>query len=208
MTTDVSLSQSKILVFARAPVAGRCKTRLISRYGARGAARLHRLLTLRTLRALRGADVELWCEPDSRHAFFLACRREFGVALRRQPAGDLGRKMALALTRSLSAGARKVIIVGTDCPLLDLADIEAAQAALDSSDVVLQPSSDGGYVLIGAQRFAANALRNIDWSSGGEGRQTRNRLVQLGFTVRNLPERWDIDWPQDVRRARATGLLV
>lgn len=195
-------------MFARAPVPGRCKTRLIPRYGARGAARLHRMLTLKTLQAVRGADVELWCEPSSQHGFFLQCRRKFGLTLRRQPVGDLGRKMALALVRSLAGTARKVLIVGTDCPGLTRGDFEAAASALDVADVVLQPSADGGYVLIGARRFATSALRNILWSSGAEGRQTRNRLERLDFSVSEMPERWDVDWPTDVRRARAVGLVV
>ncbi len=139
-----------------------------------------------------------------RHGFFLRCRRELGVVLRRQPAGDLGRKMALAMQHALR-GSRKVLIVGTDCPALTLADLESAAAALDHADVVLQPSSDGGYVLIGARRFAAGALRNIMWSSGQELVQTRNRLRRAGFTWKELPTRWDVDWPADVRRAKREG---
>ncbi|HZP13831.1 MAG TPA: TIGR04282 family arsenosugar biosynthesis glycosyltransferase [Nevskiaceae bacterium] len=206
----MSLSQTKLLVFARAPIAGRCKTRLIAKYGKRGAARIHRELVLRTLRTAgaHGAPCELWCEPSARHAFFLKCRREFGVALKSQPAGDLGRKMALALVRALDDGSGKVLIVGTDCPALTVADLQAAAAALDRHDVVLQPAEDGGYVLIGARRFAAGALRNIFWSSGLELAQTRRGLARLGFSVAPLAERWDVDWPADVGRARQSGFLV
>jgi len=143
-----------------------------------------------------------------RHAFFLKCRREFGVALKSQPAGDLGRKMALALVRTLETGADKILIVGTDCPALTAADLQAAAAALDRHDVVLQPAQDGGYVLIGARRFNAGALRNIFWSSGLELAQTRRRFARFRLGHALLPERWDVDWPADVRRARRLGFLV
>lgn len=198
-----------ILVFARAPVPGRCKTRLIHNYGARGAARIHRDLTLRALATAQasGASVELWCTPSVRHAFFLRCRRTFGVRLRAQPAGDLGRKMGLTLSRTLARGPRAALIVGTDCPALSPADLHAAAAALRNHDVVLQPAEDGGYVLIGARRFAATALRDIQWSSGDELRQTRHCLQRLGLGWKELPVRWDVDWPADVRRAKREGFL-
>ena len=206
----MSLAQTKLIVFARAPIAGRCKTRLIANYGSRGAAQIHQALVLRTLATAKSSDldVELWCDPSAQHAFFLKCRREFGVTLHTQPRGDLGRKMALALVRTLARGASKVLIVGTDCPALTVADLHAAAVALDHSDVVLQSAEDGGYVLIGARRFNAGALGNIFWSSGLELIQTRRRLARFRLGSSLLPERWDVDWPIDVRRARRLGFLV
>lgn len=199
-----------ILVFARAPVPGRCKTRLIPRYGARGAARIQRQLLRRSLAlacGVAGAQVELWCEPSPRHAAFGALRREFGIVLRRQPPGDLGRKMAVALAHALRR-ARAAILIGTDGVSLTSADLNAAVAALRGDiDCVLQPSEDGGYVLIGARRFAAAALRGIAWSSGQELAQTRARFARAGLRWRELEVRWDVDWVGDVRRARREGLL-
>ena len=199
-----------IIVFARAPVPGLCKTRLIPKYGALGAARLHRGLvrkTLATVCAVKSARIELWCEPHVRHGFFLMLRRQFGVVLRAQPAGDLGRKMALALTRTLARGKKRVLLVGTDCAALRTVDLSTALAALDRSDAVLQPSEDGGYVLIGASRFAVSALRGVRWSSGNELRQTRARLARRGISCALMPALWDVDFPRDVKRARVDGLL-
>ena len=195
----------KLMVFARAPVAGRCKTRLAACYGARGAARLHRQLVRATLSTAcaSGLDVELWCAPGSAHGFFHACRRDYGVRLRTQVLGDLGRRMALALAR---AGGG--LLIGTDCAVLKVSDLQAAAAALRAgSDCVLQASIDGGYVLIGTRTAAPSALRGIDWSSGRELAQTRTRLRRLGLRVAELPVLWDIDRPADVRRARGLGLL-
>lgn len=199
-----------LIVFARAPVAGRCKTRLLSRYGARGAARIHRRLTLRTLdtAAVSGFDVQLWCAPDAAHGFFHACRRRFGVSLHRQPAGDLGRKMSMALAQTLAHGAPAAVIVGTDCPALGVADLTRAfQTLAQGADWVVQAAEDGGYVLIGARRAAPGALRGIAWSSGSERRQTLARLHARGLRTAVLPTLWDVDYPADVRRALREKLL-
>lgn len=200
---------ARVLVFARAPVPGRCKTRLIPALGASGAAALHRHLTLRTLRAAlgTGAPVELWCAPDPHHAFFSRCRHRFGVRLRRQPAGDLGRRMALALARVLREGADAAVLVGADCPTLSTVDMAKALAALEQDDCALQPSSDGGYVLIGARRFERRALAGIRWSSGYELAQTQRRMARCGLGVSELEVRADLDTPADLRRARRAGLI-
>lgn len=193
----------RIVVLARAPRPGHCKTRLIPKLGAVGAARLQRQLTLRTLRAAlaAGGAVELWCAPDARHPFFLACRRELGVTLRRQPRGDLGRRMALAL-------ARGGILTGTDCPGLAPGDLKSALRSLAAgADTVLQPSTDGGYVLIGARALPRRALAAIAWSSGRELGQTLRRMARLGLTCRQLAVRPDLDTPADHRRARRQGLI-
>ena len=202
--------KSRILVFARAPVPGRCKTRLIPALGTIGAARLHRRLVLRTVAAAHatGVAVELWCTPDARHPLFQACRRNFGSRLRRQPPGDLGRKMAWALTRVLYEGAETVVLVGTDCPSLHASDLNQALSRLkQGSDCVLQGSTDGGYVLIGARRIPRRALAGIAWSSGHEGAQTRRRLRRFNLTCAELEPRTDVDTPADYRRLRRRGVL-
>ena len=201
--------RGRILVFARAPAPGRCKTRLIPALGAAGAAALHRRLTQRTLAAAvaAGAEVELWCAPDVRHAFFVRCRRRFGVRLRRQPGGDLGRRMAAALAAALREGSGAAALVGTDCPALSAADLRAALATLTRKDCVLQPSTDGGYVLIGARRLERRALAGVAWSSTRELVQTRRRFARLGLSCGELAPRRDVDTPLDYRKARRDGLL-
>jgi hypothetical protein len=200
---------ARVLVFARAPVPGRCKTRLIPALGAAGAARLHRRLIARTLAVAQAAGfaAELWCAPGTASGFFAACRRDFGVRLRRQPAGDLGRRMALALARSLRNGTAAAVLVGTDCPALSAADLRRALAALVAHDCVLQPSTDGGYVLIGARRFERRALAGVTWSSGRELAQTRRRMARLGLRWAEHAARADVDTPADYRKARRAGVL-
>lgn len=198
-----------LIVFARAPVPGRCKTRLIPAYGATGAARLQRLLAAKALAlaATSGLDAELWGAPDCGHAFFHASRRQRGLRLRRQRSGDLGRKMGHAINVRLREGHATALLIGTDCPALTVADLIAAVSALKTHDCVLQPATDGGFVLIGARRPVHTALRGVDWSSGRELAQTCQRMRRLGFSVALMPPRWDVDQSADVRRAKFLGLL-
>src|SRR5205085_7012926 len=148
-----------VIVFARAPLAGRVKTRLAGRIGAPRAARLHeRLLrqALATARAARCGAVEL--HVTQRHAFF----RCLPARLRLQRGADLGERMYGALRRH-----RRAIIIGSDCPALRASDIaRAARWLRGGTDVVLAPAQDGGYALIGARRVTPALFARVAW--GGE----------------------------------------
>src|SRR5690349_15863670 len=88
-----------VAIFARAPVAGAAKTRLIPRLSAPGAAALHARLVEHTLTQALAAElgeVTLWCAPDETHPFFGQCAARFGVRLRRQEGADLGARMQFA----------------------------------------------------------------------------------------------------------------
>jgi rSAM/selenodomain-associated transferase 1 len=203
----MSLSDTLIIVFTRAPRRGHCKTRLIPRLGALGAARLQQRMTQSMLAAaMSGGRTELWCAPDTAHGSFCRLRAETGARLRRQPSGDLGVRMARAIAQGLG-DAKHVLLVGTDCPQLGPAELRAARAALDRHDVVLQAAADGGFVLIGTRKRLPDGLRGIRWSSGKEMAQTIARLRHFGYSLAILPARQDIDTPDDWRRARRSGVL-
>lgn len=201
---------ARILVFARAPVPGACKTRLIPSTGRRGAAAIQRRLlekTLETTIASGLAPVELWCEPDCTHPFFQHCRRGYGVSLHRQPRGNLGFKMSEVLRQALRK-ARLVVLVGTDCPALTSHDLARALQALKSgSQAVFQPSDDGGYVLVGTRHAEPRLFRGIAWGTSSVMPATRQRLARLGTAWTELPSLWDVDEPADLRRALLLGLI-
>jgi hypothetical protein len=147
-----------LLVFAKAPTAGTVKTRLAATIGAHAAADVYRELVATTLAhavaaRARGivADIELWCAPDPDTAYFRDVAGETVAARRRQCDGDLGERMADALADALTRHPR-VLLAGTDCPLLDPPRIAEAADALAGHDAVLVPAEDGGYVLVGATR--------------------------------------------------------
>lgn len=195
--------RARILVFTKAPVPGQVKTRLMPRYGAIGAARIHAKLARRALAIAAGerlAPVELWCAPHARHPFFLGCRRDYGVILRRQTGSDLGRRMEYALATALR-DADYAILIGTDVPSVNGAVLRMALAALaDGHDAVLGPTEDGGYGLIGLRRRCPPLFRAIAWGTPSVLAATRLRLRRARADWVELAPLWDVDHPADVRR--------
>lgn len=198
-----------ILVFAKAPVAGEVKTRLIPALGAAGAAAFHERLVDRTLATAAAAaigPVELCCAPDAAHPFFDACSRAHGASLGEQGAGDLGERMHRAFVRALAA-APAAIVIGCDCPALGSHHLRDAAAALaGGADAVLAPAEDGGYVLIGLAgadaRVFARLFERIAWGGPDVLAATRARLAGAGRHWHELDALWDVDRPEDLARVR------
>jgi uncharacterized protein len=199
-------------VFAKAPVPGSVKTRLIPVLGAQGAAQLHRLLLHRALlnaaaaAAAIGAEVELWCAPDATHPFFADCARTLPLALRTQLGADLGERMHGALADAL-ARSRRPVLVGSDCPQQNADILRAACDELTGeNDLVLQPAEDGGYALIGANRIDRTLFVDIEWGNDDVLARTLDRAGVLGLRVHTLAPTWDVDRPVDLARLRALQL--
>ena len=186
---------TRILLFAKQPVAGRVKTRLIPALGAEGAATLARRMLCATLREAQASRlcVELCGEPDARSWGPVA----LGVELSAQGEGDLGERLARAAERVLAAG-EKVLLIGADCPALDCARFRAAAAALETYDAVIHPAEDGGYVLLGLGRFHPSLFENISWSSPLVAEQTIAAVAALGWTLSIADRLRDIDEPADL----------
>src|SRR4029453_11354072 len=131
-----------VAVFARAPVAGAVKTRLIPRLGAEGAATFQHALIGRALSTAVAADqgpVSLWCSPDCEHPALVAYANEFDVALWPQRGADLGARMLGAFSHLCRAGP--AILIGTDCPAITAEDLRAAAEALARGhDAVVMPA--------------------------------------------------------------------
>ncbi len=201
--TDVVLQ-----IFAKNPVPGHVKTRLATAIGTREAAALYTRLvemTLATAAAARATGVvdriELWCAPDPDADAFAAWRDRFGVALRAQSGDDLGARMRNALESAVGNEAR-AILIGTDCPVLDVDYLAQAAAALDGHDAVFGPAEDGGYALVGLAR-RIDAFSGIPWSAPTTMAATRAKLAAQRATWQELPLLWDIDEPADLIRWQA-----
>ena len=199
---------ARIIVFAKAPAAGRVKTRLIPRLGAAGAAELHVRLIGHALRAARDAalgPVELCA--DGWNASLEAAVAAVGATRSEQGDGDLGARMARAIERGLSRDPN-VILIGTDCVALDAAYLRAAAQGLAAADAVFGPAEDGGYVLVAMRRLWAEAFDRIEWSTERVMAQTRERLLGAGASWSELRTLWDIDRPEDYDRLVASGIPI
>lgn len=193
--------EARLMIFAKAPVAGLAKTRLAPLLGEQGAADLHARLTehaLQTAVSANLAPVELWCSPDCSHPFFQAVAD--AVGRRAQHGQDLGERMANAFAEAL-AGRPYAVLVGTDCPAMTADYLSRAFAALEGgADAVIGPAEDGGYMLIGLRRLDKRLFEGVAWSTDRVLEQTRERLTALGWRWRELETLWDVDRPGDVER--------
>lgn len=198
-----------VAVFARAPVPGEAKTRLIPRLGANGAAALQRQLiglALARARALPGARVTLWMTGQTIDASLRSAAEAANAAVREQSGADLGARMANAFADTLR-GSSAMLLIGTDCPAQRVADLSAALVALADADAVVQPAEDGGYVLIGMRRLHSVLFEGIPWGSDAVLATTRSRAAAHGLRLAELPTSWDLDRGEDLDRAVAHGLV-
>ncbi len=198
------MTNTLAIIFAKAPVPGDVKTRLIPAMGEMNAAMLHSALTERAIENAQslGAPVELCCAPDIQHAFFAQCEEDLGVQLTAQEGGDLGTRMGRAIRRALKTYS-KVLLAGADAPAIGRREWTAAASALDRHDMVLIPADDGGYVLVGARKDHAQMFDGISWGSGAVLAQQRNAFVRAGLTHAELAVSWDVDRPEDLVRLKS-----
>lgn len=194
------------LQFAKWPEAGRVKTRLMPELGPVGALEAHIRLTLAVLDNLcaTGYPVEFWWDRpvDDRPGDAAEIIEELhgaGLVQGIQEGGTLGERMHRALSQSLRKYDR-ALVVGSDCPSVDPDYARNAVARLKDYDVVLGPSDDGGYVLIGASRVAEGMLDDIAWGTPDVLAQTCERLHASGLSYCLLEPRWDVDEPGDWAR--------
>lgn len=189
-----------LIIFAKAPVAGKVKTRLIPDYTPEQANRIHQQLlefTVSGLARLPGVDVELQCTPDQKHNFFQYLKAQYKIALAVQPGGDLGQKMSAALFNKLLE-YKKVVLIGADIPAIDMDYIDQAFEMLDHNPTVLGPAEDGGYVLVGLSKPQPNMFLDIEWGSSKVLQQTIDQLEpEIPILLDTL---WDVDRAEDVER--------
>jgi rSAM/selenodomain-associated transferase 1 len=195
-------------MLARAPVAGRVKTRLIPALGAQGACDLQQLLLERALQLPAHGFSErfLWLDdlPDAK---LQALAQRLGWTLVEQPAGDLGERMRCIAILGL-AESDAVILIGNDCPALDGDYLQAACSALQEQPVAIGPAEDGGYVLLGLRSMDATLFSDMPWGTEQVLSMTLQRLQQLDWHPALLPTLWDVDRPEDLSRLAALNILI
>ncbi len=192
---------ARILLFAKAPVAGQVKTRMMPALGAEGAARLHERLLRETTERVSTtiAPVELWCAPDTGHRLFDELAEMHGLRLHRQFGRDLGERLLAASADALRR-AQVVVLIGSDCPELDAGYVARALFLLQTQplDAVLGPAADGGYVLLALRRAEPALFTQMPWGGDRVAAITRERMAALDWRWQELPVLRDVDRPQDL----------
>ena len=205
----------RLLLFTRYPDAGKTKTRLIPELGADGAALLQKRLTERMigqsklLKQHLDIDTIVHYSGGSKEKMTSWLESMDSVE---QASGDLGQKMQAAFVHAFDGGAEKVVLIGSDIPDINADLLQQAFTSLLTKEVVIGPSEDGGYYLIGlvaknAARLLPMLFYAMHWSTEDLFATTVNRLEKAGFDVAVLPKLRDIDFPADLPFAREKGLI-
>ncbi len=194
-------SDVQIIIFARKPVAGQVKTRLIPSLGEQGATQLYSALlqfTIKNISAYHLAPVCMAITPESDIRYFSVQNGFPDMEISPQKGMDLGERMYHALESSLQRYS-KAILIGTDCPFFTRQDFQNAIDTLDDKDMVFSPARDGGYVLVGAKSLFPGSFNNILWGTERVMQQTRQTLTGLNISWQELRQLQDIDTPEDLK---------
>jgi rSAM/selenodomain-associated transferase 1 len=185
-------------LFAKQPVPGQVKTRLAADTAPAWAAAVAEAFLLDLLARLSAVPARrvLAYAPAGASAYFAGVARD-RFLITPQADGDLGRRMAVFFAEQLRAGARAVVLLGTDSPTVPVAFVEEAFAELESADVVLGPATDGGYYLVGCAGAVPPLFDGVPWSSPRVLWETVGRLAGSGRRLAVLPPWYDVDTLQD-----------
>ena len=184
------------IIFTKAPIPGEVKTRLCPPLTADEAASLHGTLVLDAIertQGLAGARLYVAGAPDITHPFFKVLAGRFQATLLAQHGSDLGERMHHAFQDVFALGHRSAVLTGVDLPALPRAYLLEALKLIPVHDLVLGPTRDGGYYLIGLRRLMPELFHNIAWSTSSVRADTLAKAQDLGLAVGLLPESRDLD---------------
>ena len=194
-----------VAVMAKAPSAGTVKTRLCPPLSPVEAAELADAFLRDAwtgVRALEGVVPAVVYAPDAARAFFEALAP--GCALFSQRGGDLGARLAHAFDDVLALDVAGAIVIGSDAPTLPRAILAQAIVEIVATDVVLGPSDDGGYYLIGLRAPRPELFADIAWSTDTVFDATLARARAAALRTVILPSWFDVDRPGDLDRLAAS----
>lgn len=199
------MRKPRIVIFAKAPVPGQAKTRLIPALGEAGAAKLAFDMLNATVAEALAARLptlpELCADPHPMEPEWAPFLPRAQLRFTAQGEGDLGARMARAAQRTTQLD-ENALLIGTDCPDLDRHLLRAAAAALAGHDAVIHPTCDGGYALLGLARFDRSLFQDIPWSTDRVAGTTIDRIRALGWSLHVGATLRDIDTPEDLNMSR------
>ena len=187
-----------LILFAKAPIPGRVKTRLARTIGPELAAKLHSAFVEDTLQKTlslagkTGIDIELHTDAET------DAWSSIRVTRRLQVSGDLGCRMYYVLDNALKEGRPQAMIIGSDSPTLPTSHL--LNLLQLPEDVALGPTEDGGYYAIACRRTNSEMFRSVNWSTDQALEDTENACRRSGLTTGCGPPWFDVDEYEDLRR--------
>jgi len=188
-----------VILFARDLILGQVKTRLSSLFDDETILRLYTCFvedSLEKIRQVDNADCFVGISPSNLSGFFNGIE-DSDTRLFVQQGKDLGDKMRQAFVDRFSDGYKKVVIIGSDSPSLPVSYIN--QALNSDKDLMLGPSTDGGYYLIAMTGKVSEVFDGIAWGTEQVLDETLNRVKKAGVSLELLPVWYDVDFPEDLK---------
>ncbi len=189
-------SDNHLGIFAKYWAPGKVKTRLASSLGDRKAAQIYESFvaaTIARLSAIESRRTIAYAPPDAETLAEFEAANIAGWSLIPQAEGDLGTRMKSYFDQQFAAGAKRVLLLGTDSPNVPLVEVQEAFEHLKTSDVVLGPTSDGGYYLVGATGHTPPIFDGMPWSTSEVFAATVARLREAGISYAQLDPWYDVD---------------
>jgi rSAM/selenodomain-associated transferase 1 len=190
-------------LFAKQPLPGQVKTRLAAGSSPEWAAAVANAFLHDLLERLAGVDarrVLVFAPPKAAAYFATVAGGTFEAAP--QAEGDLGHRLTVFFAEQLRAGARSVVVLGTDSPTVPLEYVERAFRELERADVVVGPATDGGYYLVGCGRRLPPIFDGIAWGTSHVLADTVARLADERGRLALLPPWYDVDTLDDWQALR------
>ena len=193
------LKDNAVILFARDPILGQVKTRLSSSLDDKTILRLYTCFledSLEKIRLVDNTDCFVGISPSSLSGFFNGIEGS-DTRLFNQQGKDLGDKMRQAFVDRFSDGYKKVVIIGSDSPSLPVSYIN--EALTSDKDLILGPSTDGGYYLIAMTGKVSEVFDGVAWGTGHVLDETLDRVKKAGVSLELLPVWYDVDLPEDLK---------
>ena len=199
---DSDEASRAVLVFIRAPEAGRVKTRLAAEIGDVAALGVYRRLAEHAVQAALAlgplVSVRVHFTPANAGDAVRAWLGAGPVYLPQADDADLGVRMRAAFEAAFGDGFDRVVVIGSDLPDLTAEILRGAFERLESTDAVVGPARDGGYWLLGLKRMLPGVFDGIAWSTGEVLARTLERLRSMQMEPALLEELADVDEAGDL----------
>lgn len=193
------MSKNLLIIFVKNPILGKVKTRLAATIGDEKALEVY----LELLHKTKEITQPTTCD---KHVYYTWTIDEYdlwsdgGYVKYQQCDGELGERMKSAFSSSFDAGYDKVVIIGSDCYELTHNEINQAFEELNRADIVIGPAADGGYYLMGMNRFYPELFDNKVWSTESVFIDTIEDIERMHLSHKNLKTLSDIDDINDLAK--------
>lgn len=212
---QINSSDNALIVFTREPEPGKTKTRMMPYLSPEQCVELHRCMLRDISREVKSTDADVivayTCSEESAEPSFLRSIAGKGTLFIRQRGESIGSRMQNAIDDVLKLGYKKAVLIGTDIPDIGADTINTAFAMLSACDVVLGPTEDGGYYLIGMKTAYPEAFNVRLYGVSTVFDETADAISSAGLRVEKADMYSDLDTPEDLagfrRRMRADARL-